>query len=86
MLDELEKYFKKIQIGLVGLQKDIGNMAAADHINKEEALKEGKPIPKPSLNALHPMTRIRKNIQEIKNANDNPQVTLIEDKLKDIFK
>jgi hypothetical protein len=86
MLDELEKYFKKIQIGLVGLQKDIGNMAAADHTNKAEAIKAGKPIPKPSLSALHPMVRVRKNMQEIKNANDNPQITLIEDKLKDIFK
>jgi len=74
---DIEKYFENIAIGLRNLSKDTEVMI--NNLGKEEGEKR-------SLKSMQPVTRIRKNKAEIERAKANPEITFIEDKLKDIFK
>ena len=86
MFEELEAYFRKIQVGVEKLHVDIKNISSNRvKPDKDREIKPGQLTQKPS-STIQPMTRIRKNMQEIKKAQESPELTMIEDRLKDIFK
>jgi hypothetical protein len=74
---DIVEYFENISRGLKTLVKDAEVMANNIEKPKEE---------KRSLKSMQPMTRIRKDKGEIEKAKANPEITFIEDTLKDIFK
>lgn len=86
MIDGLIEMFQKMQREIAELEKDVKTMEIAVLKDKKAESDDPNKVPvKPSIPVLHPMTRIRKDMQEIKKASDSPQITVIEDKIKDFL-
>jgi len=73
-MGDLLEYLAKISDGLTDLTQDIGRIV--------EQKKSGK---KASKKSLQPTTRLRKDKDALKKAQDDPDTTFILDKLNDIF-
>jgi len=75
MFEKLEKNFSKAKIDIDTLKTDIEKISISS--------KTGE---KASRSSLEPITRLRKNKEEIEKAKENPEIQFIEDKLNDILK
>jgi hypothetical protein len=90
-MSDLVNHFVDIAEGLKMLSEDVRRMAE----NKKASSKDNKKYddqeqPKKSvkllkMKSLQPVTRIRANKEEIIKAKENPELTYISDKLKDIL-
>jgi len=80
-------YFQKVSDGLKLLGEDIGRMVANidDDISKEGEKAYKVDDGKMPMKSMQPMTRIRKDKKALVKAQNKPEITFIEDKLKDIL-
>jgi len=86
----LLKYIEDISRNLGVLINDVRRMAVnVENKQKEEVSQSEDELQKKpkqfSMKSFQPVTRLRKNKKEIEDAKQNPELTFINDKLKDIF-
>ena len=92
-MSDLVKHFEDIASGLQMLSEDIRRMAENKKASQKASQKDDKKDdqqPKKSvrvlkMKSLQPVTRLRANKQEIIKAKENPELTYIADKIKDIL-
>ena len=80
-MEELEKFLEDVVGKLGAFEGDIQRTI----YNLEKKEKDGENAPQKDMKSLQPVTRLRENEEEIKEANENPEITFIVDKLNDIF-
>jgi len=71
----LEEYFNDIEQKLGVLQKDVDKIIMSKSSKKE-----------PSLKSFRPLTIFRKNKEEAIQAQENPDITFVQDRINEIFK
>jgi len=83
-MDKLSDYFEDILGKIKEAETDINILIKKIKEEGGSKVKNNKRII--SSTSLEPMTRLRKDVAEVKNAQENPHEQFVIDKINDIFK
>ena len=83
-MDNLSSYFEDILGKINKTKADINIMIKKIEDDGGSEKKDDKRII--SSSSIEPMTRLRKNVNEVKNAQENPYEQFIIDRVNDVFK
>ena len=83
-MGDLFDYFEEMGDKIKSVQRDIDTTITKLQKEGDKDSKSDKRVI--SSNAIEPVTRLRKNVNEVNEAKENPEMQFIKDRIEDIFK